>query len=352
MNFQTSAATLHGKSTMTRRAASAAATLAAVGLLACVPFVFDLYTISQLNRIGALSLLAVSVALLTGVAGLPSLGQVAPFAVGAYTTYLLAEAEILVGPVQLAVSAVAAVVFSAAVGIFVIRVRGVVFLMVTLAVAMLTAQAAGQWRDVTGGTDGTGYIEASLPYWGGEPLIPDANVYWYILTVVSVVLVITAAVLRATPGMLLRGVRDNELRMRASGHRVPLYLWTAYVGAGALAGIGGSLYATSQRFVSPSDIGFIVAAMVLIAVVIGGSHSILGALIGIALVTSVRFWIAPPGYSDLWLGVLLILCVYFLPDGVAGKAARLRRRITQSPRFDRLCASVRSRVRRDEKAGV
>ncbi|MGH8794947.1 MAG: branched-chain amino acid ABC transporter permease, partial [Stackebrandtia sp.] len=290
---------------------------------------FDNYALSQLSRIGALSLLALSVALLTGAAGLPSLGQVAPFAVGAYVTYRLAEAEIVVGPVQVAVSALAATAFSAAVGALIIRARGVVFLMVTLAVGVLTSQAAGQWKEATGGTDGTGYITASLPYWGADPLVDDAHVYWYVLAVSAVVVLATAAALRSAPGTLLRGVRDNELRMRAGGHRVAGYLLLAYIGAGAIAGVGGSLYATSQRFVSPSEVGFSLAAMMLVAVLIGGVHSITGALFGVFVVTAVRFWIAPEGYSDLWLGLLFMTCVYVLPDGVVGGLASIRRRLAK-----------------------
>ncbi|MGH8792236.1 MAG: branched-chain amino acid ABC transporter permease [Stackebrandtia sp.] len=298
-------------------------TAVAAAALACVPLGVDNYTLSLLARAVALGLLAVSTALLTGVAGLPSLGQVAPYGVGAYVTAVLAGAEITVGPVQLAASAGAAAVFSAVTGIVIVRTRNVIFLSVTLAVGVLAAEVAGQWRSLTGGTDGTGRVEPTTPFWGAEPLIDDAHVYWYALATAAVVVAITTAALLSTPGRLLRGCRDSEARMRASGHRVTGYLLLANIAAGAIAGVGGSLLVTSQRFVSPSDVDFGTAALILLAVVVGGAHSMTGALAGVAVVIAVRDWLAPPGYRELMLGVVFVLCVYLMPKGLAGASTWL-----------------------------
>lgn len=296
-----------------------------VPLLYLAPQLFDDFALSQLNRVAALGLLAVSIALLAGYCGLATLGQTAPFAVGAYVTFQLAEAGIAVGPVQLAIVIVACAVFSLATGPLVLRTRGMVFLMVTLAVGMVTAQIAEQWTSVTGGTDGSGLINASLPWWGADPLVDDGDIYWYVLSVGALVLFATVAVTRGAAGTRLRGVRDNELRMRALGHRVPGYLLAAYVGAGVIAGVGGSLFATGQRFVFPADVGFEVAAIALLAALIGGIHSAAGAVVGVVVVIAVRYWLAPEGHGELWLGVLFVAAVYLLPHGITGRVAHLRR---------------------------
>jgi branched-chain amino acid transport system permease protein len=314
---------------MTRRAARAGIgtfgppLLAAVALVAAM-WTVQPYTLGVVARTCALGLLAASVAVLVGTTGLPTLGQVAPFAVGAYATALLAQAGVTVGPVQVLVAAGTAAVFSAVVGLAAVQTRGIQFLMVTLAIGVLAGTAAEHWKSVTGGTDGLAGIPPTRPLWGAPPLIADRQVYGYALAVSAATLVTAWLVLRRGPGLLLRGARDQEARMRASGHPVTAYLWFAYVGAGAMAGIGGALLVTSQRYVSPNDFGFEVSALVLLAVTIGGSTSMVSAAVVTAFVVWLRDWFGAmlPGQTPLLLGVLFVLAVYVLPDGFAGVAGR------------------------------
>lgn len=316
---------------MTRRlpgAATATWLVPVAVVLLAAPWLVDGYTLYTAARVLGIGLLAVSVAVLTGTAGLPTLGQVAPYAVGAYTTGLVARAGITVGPAQLLLAALAAAGFSVLVGLAVVRTRGVVFLMVTLAVGELAVIGAEQWRGVTGGTDGLTGIPAAVPWPGGPPLIGDRELYWYALAVSALAVAAVAVVLRSRAGALVRGCRDNETRMRASGHRVTGYLLAVYTGTGALAGLGGALLVTTQRYVSPADVGFQVAALVLLAVIIGGATSIWGALAAAGLVVAVRDWAAAgvPGHGPLLLGVLFVVAVFVLPRGVAGALPDLARR--------------------------
>jgi branched-chain amino acid transport system permease protein len=299
-----------------------------VGLAAVIGTLADAYTTITLARVLSLGLLAVSVAVLTGWAGLPSLGQVAPFAVGAYTAALLARAGHTVGVVQLAAASVAAGLFAALNGLVVVRTRGTAFLMVTLAVGELTAAVAARWASVTGGSDGLAGIPAVRPVWTAPLLTEDRHVYWYVLAVAALVVAVTVALLRSPAGLLLAGVRDHEARMRACGHPVTVYLLAAYAGAGAIAGVGGALLVSVQRYISPADVGFEVAALVLLAVIIGGPASIGGALFGAALIVATRDWLAGPwpGHAPLLLGAMFIATVYLLPDGLAGLVNRLSER--------------------------
>jgi branched-chain amino acid transport system permease protein len=310
---------------MPRRAAVAVAVVAALG---AATWLADPFTLGAWSRTLSLGLLAASVAVLTGPAGLPSLGQVAPYAVGAYTTALLARAGVVTGPVQLVAAAGAAALFGAIVGVVVVRTRGIVFLMVTLAVAELTAIAADQLT-ITGGSDGLAGIPATRPWWGAAPLEDDRAVYAYTLAVALAALTVTWLVLRSPAGLLVRGIRDNEPRMRASGHPVTLHLLVTYVASSALAGLGGALLVTGQRYVSPQDVGFEVAALVLLAVTVGGAMSLAGAVAAVAVVESVRTWasVAAPGNGPLLLGLLFITAVYLVPDGLSGALTRIRRRL-------------------------
>jgi branched-chain amino acid transport system permease protein len=187
--------------------------------------------------------------------------------------------------------------------------------MVTLAVGVLAATAADQWRTVTGGTDGLYGIPAAQPWPTALPMVDGRHLYWYTLAATVLVLAAVAGVLRSPAGRLLRGCRDNETRMRADGHPVGGYLLATYTGTGAVAGIAGGLLVTVERFVSPADVGFHTAALVLLAVIIGGATSIVGAVSATGLVIVVRDWAATtvPGHGPLVLGALFIGAVFLLP---------------------------------------
>ncbi|GAA0744908.1 branched-chain amino acid ABC transporter permease [Dactylosporangium roseum] len=294
-----------------------------VVLLLMVSFAWTLdeYATRTVTRILVIGLLAVSVALLTGIAGLPTLGQTAPYLVGAYTAATLIRHDVTVGVVQLLAAAAAGALFALVTAPLVVYAGGVVVLMITLALGELTFTVAGRWKSVTNGTDGMLAFADVVPLPGLVSLDTDRAVYLYVLAVVAVLVGALLLVLRSPAGAMLRATRDDPVRMRASGHPVAGYLTAAYVGAGALAGVAGALLVTVDKFVSPGAGGFEVSALVLLAIVIGGATSMVGALIGAALVVATRDWLSGPwpGHAPLLLGTLFILCVYFLPRGLLGR---------------------------------
>ncbi|MET7370392.1 ABC transporter permease [Streptomyces sp. NPDC005566] len=288
--------------------------------LVALPWMLDAYSISLAGSALALGLLAVSVTILTGYAGLPTLGQTAPFAVGAYATANLADAGWTMGPVQILLSALAAAVFSAVTGPAVIRARGTTVLMITLAIGELSGAVINQMKSVTGGADGLVGFPATQALWGGEGMFEESELYTYALVVAVIAVAVTLLVLRSPAGKLLTGTRGAEARMRASGHPVGRYLLVAHICAGALAGVGGSLMVTVQQYLSPADVGFEIAAFALLAAVIGGTTSVIGALVGAGLIVTTRDWVAAswPGHGPLLLGALFVAAVYLLPRGLAG----------------------------------
>jgi branched-chain amino acid transport system permease protein len=299
-----------------RRAAVVALAAAAVA----APWVVDEYGAAMFSRVLVLGLVAASVALLTGVAGLPTLGQTAPYAAGAYACALLSLHAPTVGVVQVLAGAAAGALFALFTAPLVVHARGVVLLMITLAVGELATTAAGRWRSVTGGTDGLAGFAPVPPVWGLPALDGDRARYLYALAVVAAVLGLLAVVLRGPAGLLLRAGRDDEARLRASGHRVTGYVVAAFVAAGAVAGVAGSLLVTTQQYVSPADFGFDLSTLLLLGVVIGGAESLGGAIVGTALVIAVRDWLSGvlPGQAPLLLGLAFVLAAY--PTG-----GRLRR---------------------------
>lgn len=297
----------------------------AVGLvllvvLLALPWYLSAYTISTVSRILVFGLLAMSVNLLTGITGLPTLGQAAYFGVGAYTGAIVATRLTEVGPLQLVLCALAGAVAAAVTGPVAVRARGVPFLMITLAIGEIGYSAAGRMDGVTGGTDGFRGIPPVVPLPGMEPLTNDGLVYYYVLACFLLLYGLVAMLLRSPFGLALRGLRDNEARLRAVGYPTTRYALAGYVLAGTLAGAAGSLWTTVQRFVSPGDMGFGVAALALLAVIIGGAGSMWGAVLGAGLCIWVRDYLGNmvAGHGELLLGVLFVLAVYLLPRGVAG----------------------------------
>ncbi|HEX6684863.1 MAG TPA: branched-chain amino acid ABC transporter permease, partial [Candidatus Limnocylindrales bacterium] len=126
-------------------------------------------------------------------------------------------------------------------------------------------------------------------------------------------------------GQTLRGIRDNEPRMRALGYPTTVYKLAAFVIAGGVAGVAGGLLAAQQRLVTPADLGFATSALALLAVVIGGTGTLWGPCLGAAVVVTVRDYLGPDlgGHGPLVLGLVFIAVVYLMPRGAAG--LRLRR---------------------------
>ncbi|MGW7439153.1 branched-chain amino acid ABC transporter permease [Streptomyces sp. NPDC054849] len=290
--------------------------------LTLAPFLLGPYAVGTLSRILVFALLALSVNLLTGLTGLPTLGQSAYFGVGAYTAAIVATRLTDIGPLQLLVAAGASALVAVPTGWLAVRARGVVFLMLTLAIGEIAYSAAVNWKPVTNGTDGLSGIPPVVPLPGMPALELDGLVYFYVL---AVFLLLFAALTRlgSTPfALALRGIRDNEARMKAIGYPTRRYALTVYCGAAALAGAAGSLWVSVQRFVSPGDAGFEIAALALLAVVIGGAGSMRGTCAAAALIWLTRDYLgnleAVAGRGPLLLGLLFVIAVYTLPRGLAG----------------------------------
>lgn len=293
-------------------------------VLLALPWMINAYAISTVSRILVFALLAISVNLLTGVTGLPTLGQSAYFGVGAYTGAIVAATLTDIGPLQLVLAALAGAVAAAVTGPVALRARGVAFLMITLAIGEIAYTAAGRLDAITHGTDGYSGIPPVVPLPGMEPLVIDGLVYYYVLAGFLLLYALVVLLLRSPFGLALRGLRDNEARLRAVGYPTTSFALTLYCITGALAGAAGSLWTSAQRFVAPGDMGFQVAALALLAVIIGGLGSMWGSCVGAALVVLTRDYLGGylAGHGPLLLGILFVLVVYLLPRGLAGAGWR------------------------------
>ena len=303
-------------------------------LLAAAPFFITPAPLGTLGRILYIGLLAASLDLLVGITGLPSLGHAAYFGVGAYAAGLLARDVTAFAPAQLGLAAAVGLLAAAATGWLVVRTAGIYFLMLTLAIGVLVHQYA-QTADFTGGSNG---LYGIPPTDLGSPesaIFEPAPKSWYILTVFAIGFLALWLVARSRFGLALRGIRDNEDRMRALGYWVNGYKFAAFCIAGTIAGLAGALVATDRTLVTTADVGFTTSVLAIVAVIIGGAGSLWGPVLGAAVVVYVRdeIGITLGGHGPLLLGVVFILAVYLLPGGIAGlldRRPRLRRKARPS----------------------
>lgn len=302
---------------------SVPAHLVALGVvvwLVFLPFGASAYTVGVVGRILAFGIFVASLDFLVGIAGLPSLGHAAFFGAGAYAAALLARDVTAVGPAQLALAAAIGAAAAGITGLVTIRSRGIYFVMLTLAIGELARQLADSWTSLTGGTNGMAGVPALQLLPGGEPVVIAGHLYWYVLAATALAYGLLAAIRASAFGQALKGLRDNEDRLRALGYSVTGLKLAALTTAGGFAGLAGSLWVTQLRFVSPADAGFTTSAIALLCVIIGGRGSLWGAFAATAVVITVRDELGTviAGRGPLVLGLTFIAVVYLLPHGVSG----------------------------------
>jgi branched-chain amino acid transport system permease protein len=298
-----------------RRPGHRATVLVAVAVLAAValPAVADAYTVSIASTALVLATLAMSAQLVTGLAGLPTLGQAGYLGVGAYVTALLADAGVSNGPVQLLAAASSGALAAAVSAPLVLRTRGTATLMVTFAVGELVRTVASKWAAVTGGDEGLQTPPVTV--WPGTaPLHAEGFVYLYLLACFLILTAAVAVLLRTRLALVLRGAADHEARLGALGYHVTRSLLAGWVAAGALAGAGGALLVAAHRYVSPADMHFDVSALALLAAAIGAG-TMRGAVAGAVLVVAVRDLLGTEtgGHSLALLGLAFLLIAYRQP---------------------------------------
>jgi len=278
------------------------------------------YATTILRDMLVLGILALSLDLLVGSAGLPSLGHAAFFGAGAYGAAIVAQRlgndDLLLG---LAAAVGSAALLALVIGLFAVRAAGIFFLMLTLAFAQMVYAVAFQAVDLTGGSNGLAGVHRpqllGLDFNG-----PDA-LFELVASLFVVVLFVLWRVRSSTYGRALVGLRENERRMRALGYDTTRLKLSAFVLAGALAGVGGALSGWSLRFVSTNDVGIARSIEAFVSVLIGGTGSLVGPAVGAVVVLYVeRVLPSSVPFAETVLGVLFIVFVAAARQGIVGLA--------------------------------
>jgi branched-chain amino acid transport system permease protein len=292
-----------------------AAFLGLAVVLAVVPAFAGNYTVKLLQEILIWGIFAMSLDLLMGYAGMISFGHSAFFGVGGYVAALaLKTSPGLVSALLL--PALAAALLAAIIGFCSIRVSGVYFIMLTLAFSQMFYAYAFQvaWLGAEDGIIGVPRVVLL-----GASLGSPALFHPYLVTIFVLSALALWRVVRSPFGHVLRGIQENEARMEAVGYPVDRYKLLAFVVAGTVAGVAGALLTQLNGSISPDAFFWTTSGEALLMVIIGGTGTLWGAVLGAAAFILLQSLVST--YTERWmliLGLTFILFVLFAPGGIIG----------------------------------
>jgi branched-chain amino acid transport system permease protein len=303
--------------------------LAAVALIvmAVVPWVAARHQLSLLTDLLIYGLFALSLDLIMGYTGMVSFGHAAYFGLGAYASALVLIHFGQPVPVALLAGALLAGAVALPVGWFSTRATGIYFAMLTLAFAQLLYTVAYKWRDLTGGSDGIAGVPKTTLFWGGPSLASPQAFYVLVAACVVLSLFLCRALVRSPFGHALEAIRENERRFTSLGRDPRPFKLVVFVIAAAFAGLAGALFAPFRGFASPEVMFWVFSGQGLMMVLMGGIGTLVGPILGAMVFILIQEVLS--SYTEHWMiftGVVFVLMVIFLPDGLVGTARRLRMR--------------------------
>ncbi len=298
-----------------------------LALLAALPLLAPLlglgYYVGFVQRLMVVMLAALSLNFLIGHGGMVALGHAGFVGTGAYVLVALADAGVQSAWLLWGGALLGAGLVAALTGAVALRTRGVYFIMITLAFAQMLYYVAVSIRRY-GGDDG--YSLLARPELGlGLGAATGNALYWVVLAVGALAFALFSRLTGARFGKAMNGIRDNETRMHALGYPVYALKLCAFAGAGALAGLSGALLVTQNAFASPTIMHWTQSATLIVMVVVGGIGRRWGAVVGVAVWLGLEELFKQ--ITEYWhwpLGLLLIVVVFFAPQGIAALLERRR----------------------------
>jgi len=280
------------------------------------------YPLTLLTQAMIVAILAMSLDVLLGFTGLPSLGHAAYFGVAAYAVAILTTERQSGFVLCLVAGIVIAAVTAALFGLIAIRATGTYFLMITLALGMVVWGLAFRWVSLTKGDNGISGVprpDLGLPWVDPGLMWKPLPFFYFSLVCALVAVALLGVIVRSPFGMSLKGIRESESRMRILGYNVWLHKYLAFIIAGTFAGFSGVLWAYYNGFVSPVDVQLVTSVEALLMVALGGQGTLLGPAAGAAIIVFLKNFVSV--YTKRWLlilGAVYIGVILFAPRGLAG----------------------------------
>ena len=321
-------------------------TVGALALGAAVmTFVSSGTVLSLLTQATIYAVFAIGVGLLLRQNGMVSFGHALFFGSSGYAVGLLLQSKAVPAELAIVLTLVGLLLVAFVIGLVIVRVPGVSFGMLTLAVGQMFFLTASRSRGLTGGADGMN-IEWPSSLFGVSMSVLTRPASMFMLswgTLVIVILLLTL-LLATRFGSITEAVRDNEERARFIGIRTLLPRAAVYALSALVTGVAGLLSALNTGFVSPESLHWSLSGVALMMVVVGGYKALWGPALG-----AVVYFLAKDilgDYASHWMaifGVALIAVIVFSPSGIAGLLDKLflGRRLAHKPHAVPTAATVR-----------
>ena len=327
---------------MTRFAAPGVALAAGAAAVILLPFLVSDFRQFQLAYVGVYFIAVLGLNLLTGYSGQISLGHGGFMMIGAYTTAILSVDHGVKDVWTIPVAGVVAGAVGFAFGFPAMRFRGVYLALATFAIPVALIQVAKKFDHFTGGSGGMNL----------KRIVSGAYVYNLTWPIAGVLLLVAWLLVRGRYGRALRAIRDSEIAAVSSGVDLRLYKTLVFGISAAYAGVAGALYAMAVAYVNPDTFPVTLSILLLTGAVVGGLGSLAGVVFGALFIEYVPLYspdildgfqkVVPlhldskaAGAPAVVYGVILLLVLFLVPDGVAGllrrAAARLERRRPTQP---------------------
>jgi branched-chain amino acid transport system permease protein len=293
-------------------------------VLFALPNFLGSYFLGMLTKVLIFAIFAISLDLVMGYTGLLSMGHAAFLGVAGYTIGILAtHSGIHLFWILLSIAIGAALIAAVVIGYISLRVSGVYFLLVTLALGQLLTIVATKWYSVTGGTNGlVGILRPDIGIAGFH--FTTLSFYYLVFIAFVICFILLYIIVNSSFGKTLIGIKENELRMRALGFNTWALKYSAVIIAGAFAGVAGIFYAYFYGAIVPGSLAMEMSSMVMLMVIIGGPATLYGPFIGATLVVLLQHFasIYVPERWPMILGGIFVICVMFVRGGFAAYFSR------------------------------
>jgi branched-chain amino acid transport system permease protein len=310
--------------------------LALLVLLLLVPWMLPAFQTMQISYGLIFAIAALGFNLLLGYTGLLSFGHSAFFGVGAYMPALLVKYWGVASLEAFVVAGIGGAIITAAIfGVVCVRYTRIFFGILALALSQVLWSLALKLFWVTGGTDG---LRVPTPTLLGITPAPDADkmdflayrYYYYVLALFVLAVAVMWVIVNSPFGKALQAIRDNETRAEFVGVQVHRYRWVAFVVSGAFTGLAGALWVPLNGLTTPDILYWTFSGKIVFMAVLGGFGTFTGPIVGAVLFNYLETYaVGHTVYWQLVLGVVLVLLVLAMPQGVVGTLARF------VPRFGR-----------------
>ena len=298
----------------------------AVGFVALVTlptWIPGVYYLNVSSQILFYSVFALGLNILAGYGGLVSLGHAGLFGIAAYATGYMLQAG-YGHPMAILTALTAGVASMALYAVLSLRATGIGFIMITLALGEIIWGLCYRWISITGGDNGINLHGRPHPF--GVSIDSPIAFYYATLVVFLVALAAVTFFVRSPLGAALMGTRDQPRRMNALGYHVWAIRFWACIFSGLLTAIAGILFVYYTQFISPQAVDLTASAEVLLMVISGGAGTLLGPIVGAALVVIVKSVVS--GFLERWnmlLGSIFVAIVILMPEGLVPGTVRLWR---------------------------